>query len=129
MICTFILLTHDPKYVLAYDAAANFIFGPYAILNFPLTDYEQIEPPRTPPNWLIAHCLEVWSNNEAARPPSLAFERYILRNQKPDTYVRHSSLFFEDNVIHESFRKHIVMSDQLAQGAAGEERLNRKRKT
>ena len=91
----------------AYDAAANFIAGPKATLNFPLTDYEVVEPPRKPPEWII----EVSSRVNLGVAPSLAFERYVLRNQKPETEERSASLFLEEDLLTASFEKHIAKGD------------------
>jgi len=98
---------------LAYDAASNFIAGPRAVLNFPLVDYEQVEPPRRPPEWVIESCSEL-AVETMSGPPSLAFERYVLRNQKPDTLERHIAVFSEEELISSSFHKNILKDDDDA---------------
>jgi len=51
----------------AYDAAASFISGSRAVVNFPEVNYDIVNVPRTPPQWLIeiiltAVCgVDAWS--------------------------------------------------------------------
>ena len=43
---------------MAYDAASWFIMGAMAVVNFPGNDYDVIELPRPPPQWLVASLLK-----------------------------------------------------------------------
>jgi hypothetical protein len=43
----------------SYDAASWFVSGPKAIVNFPSISYDVVDPPRTPPPWLIQRLIEV----------------------------------------------------------------------
>jgi len=44
---------------MTYDAAAYFVYGRGAKLNFPSTDYSKTPPPRAPPAWLMEYLRQV----------------------------------------------------------------------
>jgi len=37
----------------AYDAASWFVLGTKAVVNFPDTDFDHVDVPRAPPQWLV----------------------------------------------------------------------------